>query len=71
MRDKKGEKKMERVIFVFTTGILLMNLVVMCGRNWNWPKLNEWISPSSFLFVYPSIFWQLWYWSPVLMKSGG
>ena len=64
---------MERYIFVFTLAIVLMNLisilVTMCGRVWTWPRWTEYISPSSFLFVYPSIFWQLWYWSPVLMRS--
>lgn len=53
-------------LFIFTLGIVILNLLSylsLFGKQGTltWPRL-KWLAPESWFILYPSFFYQLWWW---------
>jgi len=56
-------------IFVFTFSVLILNALkiisVIVGNTVTLPGMGL-LSPTNFLFLYPSLLYQVWFWSTKL-----
>lgn len=63
---------MEHYIFTLTSVVTVLSLIsflsiMFSGRSVDYPSYGKHFDPTSYLFLYPSILYQAWYWSGVLI----
>ena len=60
----------ETIAFVFTAFIVILNLMVWIaavgGNGYTVPSYKLWLDPTNFIFYYPSLIYQIWFWSNYL-----